>query len=606
MFELKTPTLLLASFMSFLLFACGEESSSDAEPGEESNRPEGCSGKCDGTDAPLFKSDYLADLEILSELFPNEKAPLADIKDAFSLLVDMGGVQFKAPTHLFGTEVAVIPYADEDGVKDADGNIIPRRDSEISKAFAPGVVGIGLKHHRPEYRYFSESSAGSEMKEHLKLQDTHIELVVGVIRDGEPGAITINNPQTYQSGLFGDAKYPMIFLQAAMPDYLDTTQKKAFNDNILNWLMVFAAVSEFPGDYNGGDPLAAHSPEKVLEHAIMGLKAIAGDSEAQAWFKDPAHLIYCAELAYVSHNAGVMFPMTKEFMTQHVSEEVWSRYAQEVEHHNAGEESAFLKLNKNDKIKYVQITLPPADLKPLSDYSAEPAVEAKKMAFVPMTAAHIVEHFMRLTFPRELMGEQIAPMQGAMLAKMKPGLFEQMGLDQAPEDDPARMAVDALFGQIVSAISQPYADYQAFRAVIEPLIAQAAKLTGPRSSDSGVGYYVPPSLYHIIAQGKHPGGLLGVRYIGHGVHWSAVRHVNGGGPAEFCPTALCGPDTICDEEQDLCLPKPTEPEVNPFAESCAPACGGQASYGSCYCDESCQEYEDCCEDYAAHCAAPAE
>ena len=26
-------------------------------------------------------------------------------------------------------------------------------------------------------------------------------------------------------------------------------------------------------------------------------------------------------------------------------------------------------------------------------------------------------------------------------------------------------------------------------------------------------------------------------------------------PSDFCPTALCGPGTVCDEEQDKCVPQ---------------------------------------------------
>ena len=42
------------------------------------------------------------------------------------------------------------------------------------------------------YSRISIASGGSDLKENLKLQDTHIGIVVGVQRDGQPGAITIN------------------------------------------------------------------------------------------------------------------------------------------------------------------------------------------------------------------------------------------------------------------------------------------------------------------------------------------------------------------------------------------------------------------------------
>lgn len=40
------------------------------------------------------------------------------------------------------------------------------------------------------------------------------------------------------------------------------------------------------------------------------------------------------------------------------------------------------------------------------------------------------------------------------------------------------------------------------------------------------------------------------------------------------------------------------------AGSCEDACGGQALDGACYCDDSCSEYGDCCEDYEPVCMPP--
>jgi hypothetical protein len=139
-----------------------------------------------------------------------------------------------------------------------------------------------------------------------------------------------------------------------------------------------------------------------------------------------------------------------------------------------------------------------------------------------MTMSDIVEHFMRTHIPREQLGESVAPLQGAVLAQMKPGLLEAMAIDKLPADNPIRVAVDALFQQIVQVVSTSHADYTAFRRALDPLLAQARQMTGPRA-DNGVGLFVPPSLFHVVAQGKHPGGLLGLRVVGHGLHVSVVR-----------------------------------------------------------------------------------
>lgn len=54
-----------------------------------------------------------------------------------------------------------------------------------------------------------------------------------------------------------------------------------------------------------------------------------------------------------------------------------------------------------------------------------------------------------------------------------------------------------------------------------PLLDQARQITGPRGD--GNGLFTPPSLFHVVAQGKQPGGLLGLEYVGHGVHFSLVN-----------------------------------------------------------------------------------
>lgn len=109
-------------------------------------------------------------------------------------------------------------------------------------------------------------------------------------------------------------------------------------------------------------------------------------------------------------------------------------------------------------------------------------------------------------------------------------------MDQLPATDPKRVAVEALFDRIVAVVATPHESYEAFRADIAPLLAQARAVTGPRG-DSGVGLFVPPSLLHIIARdtenpptgdtGWHLRGLLKLRYVGHGIPFSMMRPLSG-------------------------------------------------------------------------------
>jgi hypothetical protein len=572
----------LVVLASLVGFACSSESG-DTGPGSVSDRkkPVGCVGKCDSP-TDVFVSPYVADIAKMNAIWPGEPA-IVKVEDAYTVLVDLGQAKFPAPTHLFGAPVNVIPYSNADGIKDAAGKTVERGDAGIAKAFPRGVVGYAIKHHRPEHRKLSPQDIAANMKEQVKLQDTHIEIVVGVSRDGEPGAVTLNNPQDYEQGLFGTPGYSMVFVKPAWPSYLSANQIKAFNDNVRTMIAAFNTVSDFPGDYNGGDPLAAHDVPKLQEHVKQMVLAVGGDSAAQDFFKDPKNLVYCAELAFLGTSAGLHFPLNDATIVPLVGQAAWDAFKAELDKHNAGQASNFTTLNENQRVKYVDLSLAPADLKGMPSYSPD-ASDAGKLAFKPMTMADILQHFLRTHVPREQLGEQLAPVQGQLLEQMKPGVLEAMAMDQLPAADPKRVAVEQLFDALVGVVKKSYANYAEFQAAVEPLMQQARKMTGPRD-DTGTGYFVPPSLLHVVAQGKHPGGLIGLQYVGHGIHWSAVSL-----PATPPPSNPTDDGSLN-----------VVPPNSPYGKSCVSSCGGSSPDGSCWCDNSCAEYGDCCTDKATAC-----
>jgi hypothetical protein len=348
----------------------------------------------------------------------------------------------------------------------------------------------------------------------------------------------------------------------------------AYEKNVLTMIVAFNAVTNFPGDYNGGDPLGARSVERLREYVRMMVLALGGDADAQAFFQDDANQVYCSELAFVGLSAGVHVPLNDATMIPLVGEEAWGKFKGWVEAHNKGEATPFTTMNKNPRVALIKdLAVAEESLRPVADLA--PANLKDKLALEPMTASDIVEQFMRTHLPREILGEQLAPLQGKVLEQMKPGLLESLGMDKLPADHPARLAVEDVFARLVAAVSKPYASYAEFRAAIEPLLAEARTLTGPRQDD-GVGLFVPPSLYHVVAHGKHTGGLFGMQYEGHGIHVSAVRK-------ESAPA-----------------PEPTPVEEIRAEVSCSDSCGQQAP-GGCWCDAVCQDYGDCCGDQKTAC-----
>ncbi len=269
-----------------------------------------------------------------------------------------------------------------------------------------------------------------------------------------------------------------------------------------------------------GDQVIAEAfPVGVVGYAINMVKAIAGDEEARSWFKDGENLIYCAELAHVSTSAGILVPLNEQTLVPEVGQELWDNFVAEVDKQLAGESSAFTEMNENPRAALVMPALAPEWLSAMPAYAPSDLQEEaeEKLAFQPMTAADIVQQFMRTHIPREILGETLAPVQGQVLVQMKPGLFESMGLDQLAETDPARMAAEDVFMRLVEVVSTSYGSYDEFQEALRPIMDEARALTGPRD-DSGNGLFVPPSLLHVITQGKHDGGLIGLDYVGHGLH----------------------------------------------------------------------------------------
>lgn len=563
---MKLTTLLRTGFLSmFLLAGTGLVAcSSDVSPDDSA-----------GGQAVTQKSAYSANMDAYNGIYNKQ---FKNLEDAYTVKVTAGDKVIPAPTHLFGEAVNVIPYSNRDGDPSAEGEVFERGDQEIAKVYKKGQLGIAVKHHRSEHPALDFNTAQADsMKEDFKLQDTHIEIVVGVERDGKPGAITINNPQGYEDGLFGDEHYAMVFLRPVYPSYLNAEQVSQFETNIRTMLVGFNTVTNFPGDYNGGDPLAARTPAKVREHVKQMILSIAGtDAEqqaAKAYFADKDNLVYCAELAHLSFSAGLIAPLNDATMVPLVGENAWKGFKEQIAKHNAGENSKFIERNQNKRIKYIRdLAVAPSGLKPAASYGG--AGEAEKLAFQPMTMADIVAQFLRNYLPREILGEGLAPLQAQVLQKMKPGLYEQMGLDQLPAGSDQRKAVDLVFDELVAVVGKSYANYAEFQTKLEAPMAKARAMVGPRG-DTGVGLFVPPSLYHVIAQGKHQGGLLKLQYEGHGVHVKAVEKIA------------------------------AAPAVTPVAEidnriSCKNSCGKQAP-GGCWCDSYCKNAGDCCSDQASVC-----
>ncbi len=467
---------------------------------------------------------YRLDLERASAIWPGEP-PIREVEDLFRVVVELPEDRIVVESHLFGPTVVIIPFANEDGVTDAGGLPVARGDQALAELFLPGEIGIAVRHRRAEHRLLSLGASVGELKEELKFRDGHAELLVGVIRQGQPGVITLNMPQGYEGGRFATANYPLIFFQPVLPAWLDEPKRLRFRDNIRTLMLGFDSVARFPLSYMGGDPLAARDPEAVREHTDNLVRAIAGDTDARAWFRLPANQLYCSELGHLAISAGLLLPLNDRTFVPRVGADVWARFKAQVTAHNRDEPSAFDELNDNPLASLVELAIAPEDLEPVFAYAPNRRLRAERLAFTPMTLADMTEQWLRAYLPRERLGEDVAPLQAKLLVALKPALWSATEIDRLPEGDPRLIEADTVFAGLVATLGARHASYRRMRSELAPWLERAAAVANPRPG-TGAGLFIPPSLFHLIAQGRWPADLAGVRYVGHGLHYSMVRRVD--------------------------------------------------------------------------------
>lgn len=473
-----------------------------------------------GTEKP--KSRYDVNFAAVNALWNRGANPATKVEDLFTTLVPNrdGGPPTPMATHYKeGEPITVIAY---------DNALGPKQD-DITRFLEPGEVMIAVKHHKPEHPVL-----GGAGKEEVKLDSTHIELAVGVTVDNpdgtkSKGAITLNNPQTYEGGLFGSADYPMIFLKLKFPPGLNAADKKAYMDNFRTWLTIANTFTNFPGEYNGGDPLGTRSPAQIKEIGDQLIKALTGTPEeqaaAKAWLADSDHKVYCAELAHVAMNLGITVPLNKATLGDKFDAVK-----------SAIESKEFLSQNGNKYAKMVDLTMAPESLRSVHEKlgieTSEPSATepfGKGLAFRPQTLTTIVEEFIASMATRDIGREltpaevaQVSAKQAALFKGARAGIAEITGLDQMPPNDPKRLGLEALLNGIETVLGTPFPTYAQFRAALDPLVAQAAQVTGPRPN--GTGAFMPPSafLLHALGKADNSGAVMGLEVVGHGLHKSLL------------------------------------------------------------------------------------
>lgn len=452
----------------------------------------------------LPDSNYSINLEQANNLWPHNHTKLSDLFTSKIILPN--GKAISTPTHMIGqveADIKLIAYNDDN----------EQFQEDVARFVKPNEVAIAIKHHSPN----------PEVKEKMKLQCTHIQIVVGVMSGGKAGVLTVNNPQGYQAGLFGAADYPMIFIKPVFPSVLSNDKIIDYVNNIRTWLVIANTFTHFPSNYDGGDPLATRNVEQVKQLGNKLLSALLGDQEAVDWLESPLNQVYCAELAHVALNLGLHYPLNSHFVEQEHFELVKQQIIRKD----------FIKQNENPYIGSVSTCVAPDDLVPIIDViNADSASSSgsfdKNLAIKPLTVANIIEKYIQFSVPRKELGEEISNIQAAMLKECQSAVFTALGVGQLPHDSENRMLVSKLYEEIISCVEKTYENYNQFEEAISPLLDKTKAIVSPR--DNGEGAFIPPHCFLIRAtesiKGRTDIGVLKWQYIGHGLHESILKKVN--------------------------------------------------------------------------------
>ena len=461
------------------------------------------------------------DLAAARDLWGNDP-PIEKIEDLLLVEVELDGRTIEVGTHLFGEQLRIVPYHDDDSVLDAAGNRVARGDRFLAESFPPGSVGIAVRHQRSRHRDLDADAPSAVIVQEIGLRNTHVEILVGVERFGQPGVVTLNSPQGYELGRFGDANYPMIFYDIEF-DVQSPEHQKLLMDNLRAWTLIYDGLLSFPLRYRGNDPLSAHSPARVEQHAVMAVRAIAGDGEARSWFRNKENLLYCSELATLAINSAVLFPLEAEAFVSRVGQDVWQSFLVEVEKHSRGETNRFTSSNVNDLAKTVALDLPidreqaqalwPWHYKSVTSAPARLAIE-------PMNLIDVVEHTMLTLFPTTERDEPAAKARAGFLKRMRESVRRTLDV---PQRGPKADRYDDLYDQIVKLERTSYGSERngIHRQRLDSLLEQAREFLCELKGQDGC-LFAPPAMFLWIANQEWESRGVDLNYAGHGFHLSLV------------------------------------------------------------------------------------
>ncbi len=419
------------------------------------------------------------------------------LKDLWQLQTEFpDGSIIKSDFHLFGKEedqVNLISYDNEDGIYNND----------LIKEMKNRRVAISIKHHVPKPL--------TDNIERMKLQATHMQLVIR----SENNVFTLNNPQSYEDGLFGNENYPMTFMKLKYPKSLNEEQISQYEDNIVTWAAICNTYTKFPQDYNGGDELSIMNKDSLYTYGNQLLKALVGDGDALRWLTKPENHLYCAEYGVMALSLGINFPLNESYVSSALLDSV----KKEIKKRN------FLIHNANPNIDCLNLITPSNELKSFYDlgYVSKDSFFDGALAIKPFLISDMIMAFIKYSVPRGEQGEDLGKYQ-VMLLEQSKNYISKFLPQEALDSNVSNIPI--LLDEIKKVLADIHSSYDEFNSFLSPYLEKLNDEVKKYSSSSNV--FMPPHAYLVRLHEELEApreDILKLDYLGHGLHSSIVKGV---------------------------------------------------------------------------------
>lgn len=394
------------------------------------------------------------------------------------------GKVIKSFPHMFGLSEEDIKIVEYD-------NLLGTDQQDILKMMGDRKILISVKHH----------AINPSLQESMKLQCTHIQIV---IRVGDK-VFTVNNPQEYEGGLFGDKTYPMYFLNLGFPDEMNGDLIETYEDNIIAWLAIANTFSKFPSDYDGGDPLTAKSDEEIKKLGDKLLSALSGDQDSIDWLSKEENKLYCAELAYVGLTLGITYPLNKSYLSESELKLIKDQFANKK----------FLSQNSNPFIELLDLKLSPENLKSFG-LKEDNDFFGNQLAIRPMKVSDMLTAFIKYSVDRESLGNSCGKYQKELFEKAMPMINPYLPIEALRRGS----KLNHLLEEVKDIFMTNYDSYHDFKSSLSKKLQEIDTEVVKYSNSRNV--FLAPHCFFIRAlenklEEKRK-GLLFFDYVGHGVH----------------------------------------------------------------------------------------